>query len=329
MRYFIMFWRILTLMISIPFAFAGSYLLLHYMPFAKKLLGHDRGRKFVEGSEVNIGKPTGVGIYFMSVFFFAAMSFCTSGFRLRTLLLLALASCIFGFLDDRSISPWKEFVKGMIDIGISVTAGVFAAWYLSADIVTPISAWIHIPFVLYALLAAILFIVSINATNATDGVDGLSGSLTVITIITLMIAAALRESITFSSFLMGLIMILVLLPYLWFNKHPSKVLMGDAGSRGIGFFIALYCMVLRLPFAYLIVGLPFMLDGGISILKITVGRMTNKKVILFKNIRTPLHDHLKKNKGFSIWKTYFTITGFAVIVDSIYLFVLLLIRIFG
>ena len=52
-----------------------TFLAMWFLPFGKTLLGHDRGRKYVEGSEVNIGKPTGVGIYFTLIFVL-----CCAGF---------------------------------------------------------------------------------------------------------------------------------------------------------------------------------------------------------------------------------------------------------
>ena len=58
----------LTLLINISpclIAFAATFILLMFLPFGKALLGADRGRKFAVGSEVNVGKPTGVGFYFV------------------------------------------------------------------------------------------------------------------------------------------------------------------------------------------------------------------------------------------------------------------------
>ena len=54
--------------IGLSAAFAITMILLRFLPGEKILLGHDRGRKFAQGAEVNIGKPTGVGFYFILVF---------------------------------------------------------------------------------------------------------------------------------------------------------------------------------------------------------------------------------------------------------------------
>ena len=78
-------------------------------------------------------------------------------------------------------------------------------------------------------------------------------------------------------------------------------------------------MYLGLPLAYLIICLPFLIDGGLSILKITIGRLTKKKVIILKNTLTPIHDHLKKRKGLSVPMTMTVICLAGLIIDIIYL----------
>lgn len=170
---------------------------------------------------------------------------------------------------------------------------------------------------------------SINATNATDGIDGLSGSLSILSIATLFVLSAVNTSVAAldrNGLISGLIMISVLAAYLIFNFNPSKMLMGDAGSRALGFFIAFYAIYLKIPFAYLIVGLPFLCDGGISIFKITVGRLTRKKIIPFKNITTPLHDELRKNRGFKVKKVWAVLVCSALILDIVYIGVTMIIH---
>ena len=84
--------------------------------------------------------------------------------------------------------------------------------------------------IIYAILIIILIWVSINVTNCSDGVDGLCGTLSVVTLASVYvlfksfnIESAYRHTV--------LIMIVCILGYLWFNASPSKLLMGDAGSR--------------------------------------------------------------------------------------------------
>lgn len=311
-------------------AFLITVLLLKFLPGEKFLLGHDRGRKYAQGSAVNIGKPTGVGFYFTMVFAIASAVTCYFTPSFILVLLAVVASMMTGFLDDRSKNAWDEYIKGLLDFIMSLTGAFLCVWFYGNDFTIALTGTkiiIH-PAIAY-VLAVILFVVSINATNATDGIDGLSGSLSILSIATLFVLSAVNTSVAAldrNGLISGLIMISVLLAYLIFNFNPSKMLMGDAGSRALGFFIAFYAIYLKIPFAYLIVGLPFICDGGISIFKITVGRLTKKKIIPFKNITTPLHDELRKNRGFKVKKVWAVLVCSALILDIVYIGVTMIIH---
>ena len=83
------------------------------------------------------------------------------------------------------------------------------------------------------LLIVILIWASIHVVNCTDGVDGLSASLAVVTIGTYL-SAYHEELADYST--AGVVFMGALLAYLWSNAKPSTLLMGDAGSRAMGFF---------------------------------------------------------------------------------------------
>ena len=328
-------------------AFAITLILLKFLPGEKIILGHDRGRKYAQGSEVNIGKPTGVGFYFILVFLLISSIFCflispvtsdkgffESGNVVTGLgfgLLAVLAEMVTGWLDDRSKNAWNEYIKGALDVVVSLIAGFIVVHFFGTRVYLAITGtYFDIHPVLFYCLAVLLFVVSINATNATDGIDGLSGSLSVIAVITTFIMGFLAKSLfDDNSLLLVVFFVPALIAYLIFNFNPSKMLMGDAGSRSLGFFIAFFLIYCRIPLLYFIVGLPFLCDGGISIVKITVGRLTKKKIILFKNITTPLHDELRKNRKFSVKKVWFTLVIAATVINLLYIIAALIVRAIG
>lgn len=328
-------------------AFAITLILLKFLPGEKIILGHDRGRKYAQGSEVNIGKPTGVGFYFILVFLLVSSIFCflispvtsdkgffESGNVVTGLgfgLLAVLAEMVTGWLDDRSKNAWNEYIKGALDFVVSLIAGFIVVHFFGTRVYLAITGtYFDIHPVLFYILAVLLFVVSINATNATDGIDGLSGSLSVIAVITTFIMGFLAKSLfDDNSLLLVVFFVPALIAYLIFNFNPSKMLMGDAGSRSLGFFIAFFLIYCRIPFLYFIVGLPFLCDGGISIVKITVGRLTKKKIILFKNITTPLHDELRKNRKFSVKKVWFTLVIAATVINLLYFIAAVIVRVIG
>ncbi len=328
-------------------AFAITLILLRFLPGEKIILGHDRGRKYAQGSEVNIGKPTGVGFYFILVFLLISGIFCflinpiasdkgffESGNVVTGLgfgLLAVLAEMVTGWLDDRSKNAWNEYIKGALDFVVSLIGAFICVHFFGTRMYIAITgSYVELHPVLFYILAVLLFVVSINATNATDGIDGLSGSLSVIAVITTFIMGIFAKSIFDDNALLLLAFFIpALIAYLIFNFNPSKMLMGDAGSRSLGFFIAFFLIYCRIPLLYFIVGLPFLCDGGISIVKITVGRLTKKKIILFKNITTPLHDELRKNRKFSVKKVWFTLVIAAIVIDLLYIIATVIVRVFA
>ena len=159
----------------------------------------------------------------------------------------------------------------------------------------------------YGVLAVILVWGSINVTNCADGVDGLSGTLTIVTLSTIYLLMNRSEIAPEFSYLILLFMACIL-GYLWFNATPSRLLMGDAGSRAMGLFIAIAVMKTGSPFLYLLVAFVLMVDGGIGLVKVTLIRVF--KINILKNIRTPLHDHVRKNMG---WSNAQTVFKFAII----------------
>ena len=140
----------------------------------------------------------------------------------------------------------------------------------------------------------VLIWASINVVNCTDGVDGLSASLAVVSIGTFLLAywEELGEYAT-----AGVIFIGALLAYLWSNAKPSTLLMGDAGSRAMGFFLAILALKSNHPFAFLLAALVFIVDGSLGILKISFKRFLH--ISILKKTLTPLHDHVRKRMGWS------------------------------
>ena len=88
-----------------------------------------------------------------------------------------------------------------------------------------------------------------------------------------------------------------LLAYLCFNSKPSTMLMGDAGSRALGFFVAVLAMKSGHPLIYILLALVLIIDGGLGLVKIFLLRFL--KIHVLKNTLTPIHDHVRKNKDWS------------------------------
>ena len=281
----------------------------------QNILPHDGGRAFAINGQLSKGKPRGVGIVFVISFIVMSLVFIPLNREYIVYCILLLSSMLSGFLDDKSDVPWGELKKGIIDFIIAFAAAFeftnFNSNYIGIQFQ---STFIHIPTILYIILATILIFVSINVTNCSDGVDGLSGSLSVITLLTFY-CIFMRQNSFYSHAV--LIMVACLLGYLWYNMSPSKVLMGDAGSRALGFFIGILALKTYNPLLYLLAAFVFIVDGGIGLLKVLLIRLM--KIHILKNITTPLHDHVRKTMNWSDTQVVFR---FTVIQLAISLFVI-------
>ena len=221
-------------------------------------------------------------------------------------ILLVVGGMMSGYLDDASEKPWGEYKKGLIDLIIALAGSFTYVNFNGSTIAIPFTDMsVTLPRWLYIILGVVLIWGAINVTNCSDGVDGLSGTLSMITIGSFCLLC-LNTSPDFS-FLCG-IMIAVILAYQWFNASPSLLMMGDAGSRAMGLFIAFAAMKSGNPILYIPLALVTILDGGLGLLKISLKRFL--KISILQHIRTPLHDHARKNKG---WSDPQTVYRFAII----------------
>ncbi|MBN1891268.1 MAG: phospho-N-acetylmuramoyl-pentapeptide-transferase [Clostridiales bacterium] len=272
------------------------------LSFFRKFLPSDRGRAYASQSDISIGKPTGAGLYFILSILVSAVIFLPLDVYSVLLYSVVLLAMLFGFWDDASKKPWHEYFKGALDLLVSFSAALVFELYIGSAIYVPLSGrFILLPALVFVPLATLLIWVSINVTNCTDGVDGLASSLSIISLLAFFtfgfitaapffklghIAGPLSNWHWFIPIVVG-----ALLAYLWFNTNPSMLLMGDAGSRGLGVILALSALFTRNPLSYLFICLIFIVDGGAGIAKISLKRFL--KISILKNVKTPIHDHLR------------------------------------
>ena len=96
---------------------------------------------------------------------------------------------------------------------------------------------------------------------------------------------------------LGFVMAGCLIGYLWYNAPPSAVLMGDAGSRPLGFLMGLLVLASGNPFLIFVVAGVILVNGATGLLKLFLLRFF--KIGIFKKVRYPLHDHVRREMGWS------------------------------
>jgi len=272
------------------------------------LLPKDAGRDFAHDGKKSAGKPRGAGIVFVFAFVLAALLFAPMSAENIIYLVLIVISMMTGFLDDASKNPWGEYKKGFLDLCVAAMVAVTFLKYNSNVIeLAMFDVKLEIHPVIFALLTVVLVWTSVNVTNCSDGVDGLSGTLTIITLMTIYAIDTIQNVAGEFSFLILLFSVCIL-GYLWYNATPSRLMMGDAGSRAMGLFISIAILKTGSPLLYIPVALVLILDGGLGILKVSLIRFC--KIHILKNVRTPLHDHVRKVWE---WSNTQTVYRFAII----------------
>lgn len=268
-----------------------------------KYLPKDAGRAFAHDGTKSAGKPRGAGIIFVLAFTAAALLFAPMDAENLIYLVLIVISMMTGFLDDAAKNPWGEYKKGFLDLCVAaVVALTFLKFNSNVVELAMFGVKFTLPPMVYALGIVILVWVSVNVTNCTDGVDGLSGTLTIISVMTIYVVDRIKGVGDDFSFQI-LLFAVCILGYLWYNATPSKLLMGDAGSRAMGLFISIAILKTGCPFLYIPIALVLILDGGLGLIKVALLRFC--KIHILKNVRTPLHDHVRKVWDWSNTQTVF------------------------
>ena len=301
--------------ISILVAFALTCIVIN---LCKNILPRDQGRAFAVNGQKSEGKPRGAGIIFVMVFAVCSLLFVPYSNELLIYIILIIASMLSGYLDDRSNSPWGEYKKALIDLIIAIACAITYVNYNGTHISLLFTdKGFTLPVVPFVILAVILIWISINVTNCSDGVDGLCGTLSIISMITIYGICKIKL-VNSSVNHMILLFAVCLLGYLWYNASPSRLLMGDAGSRAIGFFLALIILKSGSPLLFIPAAFVLIIDGGLGLVKVFLLRFLKIKIL--KNTRSPIHDHMRKNRDWSDTQVVFRFAIVQIVISLALLF---------
>lgn len=150
--------------------------------------------------------------------------------RITGVLVCAVAMTTLGALDDKYGLSAPQKLLGQI-----VCATVLVLPWCGVRIEV---AWYQHLHPLIGSLATVAWVVLVtNAINLIDGLDGLAAGIACITALTFVIISAVLRGMLAESVLAAA-MVGVCLGLLYYNFHPAKVFIGDAGSHFLGVTIA-------------------------------------------------------------------------------------------
>ncbi|MGI6227807.1 MAG: glycosyltransferase family 4 protein [Peptococcales bacterium] len=207
----------------------------------------------------------GLGIliaFILPLFFFTAINMRAIMIAISLILITVL-----GILDDiYDIRASKKLIVQLICTCLVVGVGVrlnIGEFFITNSFLA----------ITFDVFISILWCIGIiNAINLIDGIDGLAGGVSFISAIGFLIIGVIAENnlvVVLSSLLAGSV-----LGFLFYNFHPARIFMGDAGSTLLGFCLAIISLLVpeysvsksSLYAPVLILGIPI-LDTGVSILR--------------------------------------------------------------
>ena len=150
----------------------------------------------------------------------------------------ALIVTLVGLSDDLSpLSAWTKLLT-QIATGLVLYLGGLDVQLLSTPFGSiSIGGW-------SAVLTVLWVVVLTNAINLIDGLDGLAAGVSLIGALTMLAIGQLYSVGGVSVFMLALIGFLGL--FLYYNRYPARIFLGDAGSMQIGYYFAVYSLIFPL-----------------------------------------------------------------------------------
>lgn len=205
------------------------------------------------------------------------------------LLLVYLAYGLIGFVDDYKIILEKNNkgisvrLKFFLQLMLAAVFYFFFQQYLSSSITIYGLNWTFELGILYFAFVLFVFTGSSNAVNLTDGMDGLAGGTSLIALLPFAVFAYRQGNLEIFAIVLALMGSLV--AYLWYNRHPARIFMGDTGSLALGAILAALAIVLKQEFSFIFIAGVFIFETLCVMIQIGSVKLFKRRVFKF----TPIH----------------------------------------
>ncbi|PKM85100.1 MAG: phospho-N-acetylmuramoyl-pentapeptide-transferase [Firmicutes bacterium HGW-Firmicutes-11] len=285
---------ILPALIALVLTLAGTPLLI---PVLRRIRAGQSIREDGPSSHlVKSGTPTMGGIVLIGTVVIASLVTIGPDKELIIVLAVFVAFGFLGFLDD-FVKVARRRSLGLtvgqkLLIQIVIAAGL-ALYHVSAsDSGTMIAipflgraldfGWFAVPFLIFVVVAMA------NSVNLTDGLDGLAAGVTFF-VAAFFAAVAVALSVlpagVYSIALAG-----ACLGFLFYNRHPARIFMGDTGSMALGGGLAAVAIIMEVELLLPVVGAVYVAEALSVLLQVLYFKKTNGKR-LFR--MAPLHHHFE------------------------------------
>lgn len=250
------------------------------------------------------GTPTMGGVFFVPVGVVVALVLSGLAVGKQSLVSLSavcgltLGYAAIGWLDDWQILRRKsnQGISPRMKLALQIGFGaLFCLWLWSQSVLTTIA----LPFgyaiplgLLFWPLAVFVLVAESNATNLTDGVDGLASGTAAIALLGngILVAPTEPELMIFCACMSG-----SCLGFLFHNRNPARVFMGDTGSLALGGALAAVALLANNLWALFVLSGIFFVETISVIAQVSYYKATKGPDGIGKRLlkMAPLHHHLE------------------------------------
>ncbi|MEA4925615.1 MAG: phospho-N-acetylmuramoyl-pentapeptide-transferase [Syntrophomonadaceae bacterium] len=244
---------------------------------------------------IKAGTPTMGGIIIITAIMVSSFIFAGGSKEVLTAVLVMLAFGGIGFWDDYIKVVLKRSLglrareKLILQFLAGLIFGLLLIFYLNrgTEIVIPFTGtildlgYLYIPFVILVLWS------SANGANLTDGLDGLAAGVTFFIAIALGLVCIITDHgnlLIFSGGIAG-----ACLGFLFFNRHPARVFMGDTGSMALGGAVGAIAAISKSEVALIFIAGVYVVETLSVIMQVISFQATRKRIFLM----APLHHHFE------------------------------------
>jgi len=239
--------------------------------------------------------PTTGGVFIVVSIIIASLIALFMAQETSTRAMIVLMTLIFysftGFEDDiKKIKAQQNLgLSARAKLMLQIAVAMLPAFYIIFSNQTQVTflnfsfdlGWLYPIFVVFMMVGAS------NALNLTDGLDGLAGSTSFIAFLACSIICFFNNNIDLA--IISIAASFSCLGFLYFNKKPAKIFMGDTGSLALGGLLAAIAVMGKFELWLIPIALVFICETLSVMIQVTSFKLTGKRV--FK--MSPIHHHFE------------------------------------
>lgn len=235
--------------------------------------------------------PTTGGVFIVASTIIASLIALFMAEKISTSAIIVLMTLIFysftGFEDD------IKKIKAQHNLGLSARAklmlqiavAMLPAFYIIFSNQTEVT-FMGLGFDLgyfYPIFVVFMMVGASNAVNLTDGLDGLAASSCTIAFLACAIICYLNNNIDLA--IIAIAAAASCLGFLYYNKKPAKIFMGDTGSLALGGLLAAISIMGKFELWLIPIAIIFITETISVMLQVACFKLTGKRI--FK--MSPIH----------------------------------------